>query len=152
MTAKHDLRAEIEIDADPAAVWRVLMDFEAYPEWNPFIDPIEGEQELGARLRVRIQPPDSRGMTLKPHVTVVEAERAFGWLGTLGIPHVFDGAHRFELEPIDGGRRTRFIQSEHFSGVLLSLIARKVLPNTLRGFEAMNRALAERVGTLKVGA
>jgi hypothetical protein len=152
MTAKHDLRAEIEIDADPATVWRVLMDFQAYPEWNPFIGPIEGEQELGARLRVRIQPPDSRGMTLKPHVTVVQAKRAFGWLGSLGIPHVFDGAHRFELEPIDGGRRTRFIQSEHFSGVLLPVIARKVLPNTLRGFEAMNRALAERVFTLKVGA
>ncbi len=152
MTAKHDLRAEIEIDADPATVWRVLMDFEAYTDWNPFIDPIEGEQRLGARLRVRIQPPDGRGMTLKPHVTVVEPERAFGWLGTLGIPYIFDGAHRFGLEPIDGGRRTRFVQSEHFRGVLLPLIANKVLPNTLRGFEAMNRALAERVGALKVNA
>ena len=105
MTARHDLRAEIEIEADPATVWRVLMDFAAYPEWNPFIHPIEGEQELGAHLRVRIQPPGSRGMKLKPRVTVVEPGRAFGWLGTLGVPHIFDGAHRFELEPIDGGLR-----------------------------------------------
>jgi len=148
MTANHDLRAEIEIDADAATVWRVLMDFEAYPEWNPFIHPIAGERELGARLHVRIQPPGGRGMTLKPRVTVVEPERVFGWMGTLGVPHIFDGAHRFELEAIDAGRRTRFIQSEHFRGVLLALVARKVLPSTLRGFEAMNRALAERVGTL----
>jgi len=144
MTATHDLRAEIEIDADPATVWGVLLDFEAYPEWNPFIRPIAGEQVVGARLRVRIQPPGSRGMTMKPRVTVVEPERAFGWLGTLGIPHIFDGAHRFELEPIDGGARTRFVQSEHFRGVLLPLAARSILPNTLRGFEAMHQALAER--------
>lgn len=152
MTAKHDLRAGVEIDADPATVWRVLMDFESYPAWNPFIDRIEGERVLGARLRVRIQPPDSRGMTLKPHVTVVEPERAFGWLGSLGIRHIFDGVHRFELEPIDGGRRTRFIQSEHFRGVLLALVARKILPNTLRGFEAMNQALAQRAAALQAAS
>ncbi|MGH2597543.1 MAG: SRPBCC family protein [Actinomycetota bacterium] len=43
MTAKNELRAEIEIDADPDTVWSVLMDFGASPEWNPFIDPIEGD-------------------------------------------------------------------------------------------------------------
>jgi len=152
MTAKHDLRAEIEIDADPATVWGVLLDFEAYPDWNPFIHPIVGEQVVGARLRVRIQPPGSRGMTMKPRVTVVEPERTFGWLGTFGIPHIFDGAHRFELEPIEGGARTRFVQSEHFRGVLLPLAARSILPNTLRGFEAMNQALAERAVAQKGAA
>ena len=44
MTDRNELRAEIEIDADPDSVWAVLMDFEAYPEWNPFIQPIEGSQ------------------------------------------------------------------------------------------------------------
>jgi hypothetical protein len=62
-------------------------------------------------------------MTLTPHVTVVEPGRAFGWLGSLGIRHIFDGAHRFQLEPIDGGRRTRFVQSERFRGVLLPFSA-----------------------------
>jgi hypothetical protein len=144
MTGKNDLRAEIEIDADPATVWAVLSDLEAYPDWNPFIDPIEGEMAVGTRLRVRIHPPGSRGMTLKPRVTVSEPERTFGWLGSLGIPHVFDGAHRFELEPLDGGRRTRFVQSEHFRGALVPLVRRWILPSTLKGFEAMNAALAAR--------
>jgi hypothetical protein len=144
MTSTNDLRAEIEIDADPATVWDVLSDLEAYPEWNPFIDPIEGKTAVGARLRVRIRPPGARAMTLRPRVTVAEPERALGWLGSLGIPHIFDGAHRFELQPIDGGRRTRFVQSEHFRGVLLPLVRRWVLPPTLKGFEAMNVALAAR--------
>ena len=149
MTDRNELRAEIEIDADPDSVWAVLMDFEAYPEWNPFIQPIDGSQVVGASLRLRIQPPDSRGMTLTPHVTVVEPGRAFGWLGSLGIRHIFDGAHRFQLEPIDGGRRTRFVQSERFRGVLLPFLRRSVLPPTLRGFEAMNLALADRVAAMK---
>ena len=150
MTDRNELRAEIDIDADPDSVWAVLMDFEAYPEWNPFIQLIDGSQVVGASLRLRIQPPDSRGMTLRPHVTVVEPARAFGWLGSLGIRHIFDGAHRFQLEPIDGGRRTRFVQSERFRGVLLPFVRRSVLPPTLRGFEAMNLALADRVAAMKV--
>jgi hypothetical protein len=149
MTHRNDLRAEIEIDADPATVWGVLSDLEAYPEWNPFIDPIEGEMTVGARLRMRIHPPRPHDIGLKPRVTVAEPERAFGWLGTLGIPHLFDGAHRFELETIAGGTRTRFVQSEHFRGVLLPLVRRWVLPSTLKGFEAMNTALAARAEARK---
>jgi hypothetical protein len=152
MTAKNELRAEVEIDADPDSVWAVLMDFAAYPDWNPFIHPIEGTQQVGARLKLRIQPPNSRGTSLTPHVTVVEPARAFGWLGSLGVPHIFDGAHRFELEPIDGGRRTRFVQSERFRGVLMPFVRRSVLPSTLRGFEAMNLALADRVVAVKASA
>jgi hypothetical protein len=83
---------------------------------------------------------------MTPTVTVNDPGTAFGWLGSLGgVPHLFDGAHRFELEPIDEGRRTRFVQSERFRGILLPLVRRSVLPATLRGFEAMNRALAERM-------
>jgi hypothetical protein len=149
MKAKNELRAEVEIDADPGTVWSVLMDFGAYPEWNPFIDPIAGDHAVGARLRLRIQPPDSRGTRLTPRVTVFEPGRVFGWLGSLGVPRIFDGAHRFELEPLDGGRRTRFVQSERFRGILLPFVRRSVLPATLRGFQAMNRALADRVVTMK---
>lgn len=86
-------------------------------------------------------------------MTAVEPGRAFGWLGRLGgVPHLFDGAHRFELAPIDGGRRTRFVQSERFQGILLPFVRRSVLPSTLRGFEAMNRALADRAVATKASA
>jgi uncharacterized protein YndB with AHSA1/START domain len=39
----RELSTEIEIDAPPADVWRVLSDSEAYPEWNPFIRKLEGD-------------------------------------------------------------------------------------------------------------
>jgi hypothetical protein len=152
MTAKNELRAEIEIDADPGTVWDVLTDFEAYPGWNPFITSIDGAQRLGARLHARLQPP-GRGFTMKPTVTVNEPGTAFGWLGRLsGMPRLFDGAHRFDLEPIDDGSRTLFVQSERFRGVLLPFVRRAILPVTLQGFQAMNRALADRAAAAKAAA
>ncbi|MGF1663466.1 MAG: SRPBCC family protein [Kineosporiaceae bacterium] len=36
----------IDIDAGPQAVWDVLTDFPAYPEWNPFMDRIDGTAEV----------------------------------------------------------------------------------------------------------
>ena len=146
MNARNELRAAIEIDADHDTVWNVLIGFGAYPDWNPFIRWIEGAPSVGSRLRVRLQPAEGRGITMGSVVTVNVAGRVFGWLGRLGgVPHLFDGAHRFDLEPIDQGRRTRFVQSERFRGILVPFVRRSILPPTLRGFEAMNRALADRV-------
>ncbi len=82
-------------------------------------------------------------MTFRPTVTTLRPREAFGWLGRLGVPGVFDGAHRFELEPLDGGR-TRFVQSERFDGILAGPLKRSIRDRTLAGFEEMNRALAER--------
>ena len=68
-----------------------------------------------------------------------------------GMPHLFDGAHRFELQPIDDGARTRFVQSERFRGSCCRSSA-GASSRTLRGFEAMNLALAERVAAVKASA
>jgi hypothetical protein len=36
------IKTEIPIGAPASAVWSILMDFERYPEWNPFIKKISG--------------------------------------------------------------------------------------------------------------
>ena len=138
-----ELHTEIPIDAAPEEVWAVLVDLARHHEWNPFITDAQGEVEVGARLRVRLEPPGGRPVTLKPTVTVVEPARTFEWLGRLGIPHLFDGRHRFELHR--DGSATRVVQSETFGGILVPLLARMLRTKTLAGFEAMNTALRDRV-------
>ncbi len=152
MTGTNELHAQIDIAASPAEVWSVLMDFGSYGRWNPFITRIEGTADVGDRLLVRLQPPGGRGITMHPKVTDHDPDRTFAWLGVLGVPHLFDGAHRFELVPIDAGRGTRLVQSERFRGALVRPLRRSLLPRTLRGFEAMNRALAEQVSARRVSA
>ena len=139
----RELRTEIEIDAPPERVWQVLIDFGAYPQWNPFIRSIEGEAKVGSRLKVRIEPPGARGMTFRPTVRVSEPARKLRWLGRLFVPGLVDGEHRLALEPLEGGR-SKFIQSERFSGLLVGLL-KETLTATERGFEQMNEALKRRL-------
>src|SRR5918995_1089622 len=138
-----ELMDEIEIDASPAAVWEVLADTAAYPEWNPFLRRLSGELREGARLEAEIAPPGGRAMTFTPTVLAAEPERELRWRGRLLLPGLFDGEHSFRIEPLEGGR-TRFTQSERFSGVLVGLLG-GALAKTQLGFEQMNAALKLRV-------
>lgn len=132
---------EITIAASPARVWAVLTDFARYPDWNPFIPAIGGELHEGARLSVRLAPPGGRALTMRPTVRAVEPEQRFAWLGRLGVPGIFDGAHEFVLTPDGDG--TRFVQRETFRGLLVPLTGRTIA-RAAEGFDDMNRALAER--------
>lgn len=138
----HALRTTIDIDAPPSVVWDVLVDLEAYAEWNPFVVSASGSVATGERLVNRIEPPGGRGMTFKPTVTEVEDQRTFEWLGRLGLPGIFDGRHRFELSERDGG--TTFEHSEEFSGILVRFMRKSLDSHSLDGFDAMNAALKER--------
>ena len=138
----RELRREVEIDASPERVWAVVTDFAGYPEWNPFIRSISGELHEGAKLEVRIEPPGARATTFKPTVRAVEASRELRWLGRL-LPGLFDGEHSLRIEPLDGDR-SRFVQSERFSGLLVGLV-KGTLAKTEAGFEQMNAALKARV-------
>ena len=67
-----ELHSQIEINASAERVWQLLTDFASYPQWNPFIRRISGEPTTGERLQVRLEPPESRGITLRPKVLTAE--------------------------------------------------------------------------------
>jgi hypothetical protein len=138
-----ELHSQIEINASAERVWRVLTDFASYPEWNPFIRRISGELTTGERLQVRLEPPESRSITLRPKVLNAEPNHQVRWLGHLLVPGLFDGEPSFVIQP-SGEDRVRFVQREAFRGLLVPLFARSLDNNTRRGFEEMNRALKER--------
>ena len=138
-----ELHAEIEIQATSELVWRLLIDFASFPQWNPFIRQAKGEIKTGARLEVHIHPSGASGMTFRPTVLKAETNRELRWLGHLIVPGLFDGEHSFIIEPL-GENRVRFIQDEIFTGVLVPLFAHGLDRNTRRGFEEMNQALKAR--------
>jgi hypothetical protein len=143
----HEIITSIEIEAPPHRVWTTLIDFPAHPKWNPFIRNLEGSARVGDRLRVSIQPPGGRAMTFKPKVLSAIPDQELRWLGHLIVPGVFDGDHFFKIEPLNGGRRTRFTHGERFSGLLVPLLRRSLERGTRQGFEAMNHALKTRLET-----
>ncbi len=137
------LEKTIEIDATPDEVWDVLTDFADYEEWNPFVTSITGPAVAGARLAVVLAPPGGRSISMKPTVRAAEASRRLAWLGHLGVPGIFDGAHEFLIEPGADGT-TVFTQRETFRGALVPFVG-GVLDTTAAGFDLMNQALKDRV-------
>lgn len=138
---RRELRHEIVIDATPETVWRTLTATGDY-SWNPFIHRVDGPLEVGERLEVEIEPPGGRIMKFKPTVLEVTKQHKLRWLGRFLMPGLLDGEHSFELEPLSSGR-TRFVQTERFSGILVGLL-RSTLDKTERGFADMNQALKNR--------
>jgi hypothetical protein len=136
----RELRAETEINASPAQVWKVLTDFPAYPEWNPFIVSAAGEARVGARLTNKLSN-DGGVMTFKPKVLAASPGRELRWIGRFGMPGIVDGEHYFLLEELAGGR-TRLVQGETFTGVLVPFAGGSLKVED--EFRAMNAALKAR--------
>lgn len=139
----RQLHADVEIQAPPERVWEVLTDFDTYREWNPFIVEAEGRAVPGDRLRLRMRPTGGRATTIRPQVLEAETGRRLRWLGRVLVPGLFDGEHRFTIEPLGPGR-VRLDQHEEFRGVLAGLLLRFLGEPTLAGFRQMNQALKAR--------
>jgi hypothetical protein len=142
MLKTMELRTEIEISAPPSEVWKTLMDFSAYPDWNPMLVSITGKAEAGSKITVVIAS-GGREWTIRPKVLAVNDGEEFRWKGHMVVPGLFDGSHFFRLIDLGDGR-TRFIHGEDFSGILVKLMT-GMLSDVARGFVFMNQALKRRV-------
>ena len=138
-----------EIDAPPSIVWDVLCQFEAYPEWNPFVRAIEGVPEPGESFRVRLDPPGGKPRTIRVDLVAIEEGKRLAWHAERVVPFVYDGYHEVRLEPLEGNR-TRLLHRENVRGALVPVLFDE--STTRRGFEAMNRALRDRAESRVAGA
>ncbi|MDX2360178.1 MAG: SRPBCC domain-containing protein [Crocinitomicaceae bacterium] len=136
---KHQISTSIIINAVPASVWKVLTDFEAYPQWNPFIKSIKGTIRLGQRFDAEIGT-----MKFKPTTQAFEENKEFTWLGHFLFSGIFDGRHSFEIAD-NGDGTTTLIQKEEFNGLLVRFMKKKLDTEIVSGFNTMNEKLKERV-------
>lgn len=140
----REIVADIQIDAEPTAIWSILTDFASYPEWNPFVRRAAGIPAAGNRLTIEVKPPNHRAVTDRPLVTECVENRLLRWQGGVPVPGPFSGEYCLRLEALSPGR-TRFTHSGSFSGVLV-LLFKRFLNGPLRaGFIEMNQALKSRV-------
>jgi len=133
------IHTDIEINAPAKKVWSILMNFEAYKNWNPFITTIKGDQKVGARFYVTLHPPDGKPMQIKPKCRTLYKDAQLSWKGHLLFPGIFDGEHFFEIKKITDDR-CLFVHRENFGGILVPFVG-AILKKTKAGFEAMNREL-----------
>ena len=142
-----EIRTEVEIAAPTSAVWRALTDFGEYQEWNPFITRISGELREGQTLDVHLSLPEGRDHEIQPRLLRCQENEELRWRGHLLFPGLFDGEHFFRLLEL-APDRTRFVQGENFTGVLVRFSGRTI-ERAARGFVYMNQALKRRVEGLR---
>lgn len=138
----------VQIDAAPARVWQVLVDFSDYPDWSPRLT-LAGRPEPGQRLHVTAAAPGEKGMRFNPVVLAAEPGRVLRWRGRVLLPGLCDGVHEFVLTPSAGG--TRLVHAEDFSGLLVPFLGRG-MERTEAHMHEQNAALKGRVESLVVPA
>lgn len=143
LRTKRTIRSAIEIRAPLDTVWRVLTDFDAYPDWNPHIRRVRGEVKAGARIAIHSRPPGGRLIVMRPTVVTWAPPNELRWRATFLNRALFSGEHGFRVEP-NGTSKVRFVQDETFSGLLVPFYSRLRLARTRQGFEQVNEALRER--------
>jgi hypothetical protein len=139
----REVRTEIEINTSPERVWKILIDFDKYEQWNPFIHKIIGEPKEGAKIEIHIETPGGKNRKYGPTLTKVDEGRELRWLGKSSLPGFLNGEHIFAIEQLEP-KRIRFVQSEVFDGLLTSLFGKSLDTDVRLGLEEMNRALKER--------
>ena len=141
------IETKITIDAPIAIVWKELLNFSEYANWNPFLRKVSGKAEVGASLKILAAIGRGKPMRFTPRVLIVDPEQEFRWLGHLLVRGVFDGEHYFKLLSLSG-QQTELVHGEQFRGVLSPLVLKLISADTQQGFEAMNKALKQKVESI----
>ena len=136
-----NISTEIIINARISKIWDTLLDFEAYPSWNPFIQKIEGVPQINEKLKVTIKPLGGKSMIIRPVIQKI-SDYQLCWKGGLFINGLFDGVHQFQLIQ-ETGNAVKLIHSETFTGLISKPVFALVGKSTQIGFEQMNIALKE---------
>lgn len=137
------LYTEIVINAPVAKVWNILADFAAYPQWNPFIVSVSGTAVAGGHITNHMRMANGKTMVFSPKVLRMEPGRELRWIGSMGMPYIFDGEHVFELTANSDGTTT-LSQYEFFRGILVPFMKRMLDEDTKNNFMLMNTRLKER--------
>jgi hypothetical protein len=140
---------ELEIAARPEEVWAVLIDFDRYSEWNPYVLALSGALKVGGTLEVTIRQANwPEPLTVTPTLIRAETDTVLHWQGRVGDAGVLDTDHSFHIETLDSDR-VHFLQQEEFRGSLAETLDEQAQAFTRDAFQAMNEALAERVRALQ---
>lgn len=143
-------QTQVDVDADPKAVWRVLIDVESWPEWTASMASVQrlqgGDFGVGSSARV-VQP---KLKTAVYTVTEYEVGRSFTW-ETKAAGVSVRGGHLIENLGEGKARVTLSVeQSGLLSGIvgmLFGKLTRQYVAMETAGLKKAAEALASGAGS-----
>ncbi|RDI51085.1 SRPBCC domain-containing protein [Nocardia mexicana] len=137
----------VDIDAPAEVVWKVLTDFPAYGEWNPFVPGCSTTLEPGAPIDMRVRlvgpRPKAQREWIRSHTPGTEFSYAMKPI-PLGALH---SLRSHTLTPLDTGR-CRYTSHFEIAGWLQPLVTGLMGSALRRGFGDMTTAVKQRAQQL----
>lgn len=133
----------VEINAPIETVWQVLLDFNRYPEWNPFTWRVETDLQVGSPVKLYVHLP-GRGKRLQTEfIREVTPPERLSWGMTMGADFLLRALRQQHLYPLPDGRCC-YQSTDAFSGLLTPLVKALFGRSICDGFNAMAYALKQR--------
>lgn len=132
----------IRINAPLDTVWAVLIDYQAYPQWNPTIRHLGTNNKVGKKFKLKITTPKGKTLRVRPKLLEFREKDTFRWKGKLLLKAIFTGEHYFEVKDNKDGS-TNFVQGEIFKGVIVPVMG-GLIKDLEQSYVLMNQALKER--------
>ncbi|MDH5230590.1 MAG: SRPBCC domain-containing protein [Gammaproteobacteria bacterium] len=142
----RELKTEIHIAASADKVWRILMDFEHWKDWNPIVNQASGAAAEGSKLSITMTGNGGKdGPKYMPAITNFEQPKFFRWRASMLGGLLMTNDKVFELQETNEG--TRLIHKELYSGLMPKLFWNKLnnfVPGMLNSMNSALKTLAEK--------
>lgn len=131
----------IKISKPIEEVWRVLTDFETYPDWNPLVGTLTGNFEEGGSVKAHIIP---LGKSFPTIISSFKKNEELIWQGTVVASFLLKAEHYYKVQSIDK-QHTELLHGEYFTGIFSHFIPKFLLQKMENAFTAHNEALKKRI-------
>jgi uncharacterized protein YndB with AHSA1/START domain len=139
----------VDIAAPAAFVWDVLLDYDRYPEWNPYTVRVESTCRVGDPVDLYLPDPGKPGelMHQREWVCLVEPPHRFAY-EMRPTPEVDVHARRDQYIESTGETSCRYWTTDAFDGPLADVVLEHSGAWVKNGFDAVALALKARAEEL----
>lgn len=137
------IKAEIQISASKEKVWEILMDLPNWSNWNPMVNKMEGNLEIGSELSITMS--DTKGNDEKKYkakITTLEDKKRFSFIATMMAKFIFSADRIIEIK--DATEGTLLVQKEIYTGIMASMFWGKLSTQAKAILDSMNEALKKK--------
>ncbi len=125
-------------------LWHLLMDFENYHDWHPYVKSIKGGIKPKKKLTLHLNPHWQKIQTVR--VTSLKNNQSFSWLSSWFFFGVLDCHYSFEIKDHENSS-TMFTQKLALSGLLVLFNWRRLKRKHQLQLKKINNALAVHLKT-----
>lgn len=128
----------IDIKTTPDALWQLLISFDKYPEWHPYLIQAEGAPTLKNKITFTYVKQDSTQDTFKAYILEATPDTVLSWGGSIGF--IFNAKHYYRIDRIDS-ETVRLTQGEYWHGIFGRSYGKKVYQDACANFQKQNQIM-----------